>query len=163
MRRLTPHISIFPEIDMARDDNLHQDISPTHPFAHLSACSNPRIIADRISTFTATHTLPAYRTAAGTPFAVSTREASPPPRACRRLLSGCNAHRWGVDRYVDTVALAWTRPVVMGSLLVTRRPPSMDAPCSADILVCTRQYQCLGLESAIGALTSLPTAPTYRR
>lgn len=149
--------------DMACDDSLHQDISPAHTVAHLSACSYPRVAADGIPAFTVTHTLPAYRTAAGTPFAIPTREAGTPARNCRRLLSGRSAHRWGAGRYMDTVAPVWTRPVAMGRLLVTRRPPPVDAPRPVDILGRARQHQRLGVESAIGTLTSLPTAPTYRR
>lgn len=62
---------------MARNNRLHQNVSPAHTAAHLSAGSYSRIVVDGLSTFAFTYTLPAYRAATSAPSAISAGEADP--------------------------------------------------------------------------------------
>ena len=61
---------------MARDDALHQNISPAHTVTHLSLSSHSRVAVDGLSAFASTYPLPAYRAAARAPSAIPAGEAS---------------------------------------------------------------------------------------
>jgi hypothetical protein len=86
------------ETDMARDNNLHQDISPAHTAAYFSVGSHSRVAADWPPVITSTHAVSAHCTATCTSSEVPTREASTPTCTRGRVLSRCGVHCWWADR-----------------------------------------------------------------
>jgi hypothetical protein len=103
---LTP-LSNSHDIDMARDDALHQNVSLTHTVAYLSFSPHSGVAVDGLSAVAFTHTFPAYRAATRATSAIPAGEAGTP--ACTRswFLSRCGPHRRWADWHMDTVALAW--------------------------------------------------------
>jgi hypothetical protein len=92
---------------MARDNALHQDVSPAHTVANLSISPYPRVAADWLSPIALTYTVPAYRATPRAPSAIPAGEASTSTRTRRWVLPRRGPHRRWVDRHVVTVALAW--------------------------------------------------------
>jgi hypothetical protein len=91
---------------MARDNALHQNVSPAHAVAYLSISPYSRVAADGLSPIAITYIVSAYRAAACSPSAISARKAGASTRARSWILPQRGPHRRWADRHVDTVAVA---------------------------------------------------------
>lgn len=92
---------------MARDNALHQNVSPAHAVAYLSISPYSRVADDGLSPIAFTYTVPAYRAAARASFAIPAGKAVSSTRTRSWVLPRRGPHRRWADRHVDTVALAW--------------------------------------------------------
>ena len=91
---------------MARNNALHQNLSPAHTVAYLSISPYSRVATDGLSPISFTYTVSAYRAAAGAPSSIPAGEADTPTRTRSWVLPWHGPHRRWADRHVDTVALA---------------------------------------------------------